>query len=563
MKQRVLASLVLIVMMFAFTTSVQAQDYSFSLDKMVVHIYWNADGTSALDYNFFFTNDAYGHAIDYVDVGMPTWNFSLSDITADVEGNSVSVSSDFQGDGSYGFAVEMGAYTIPPGGSGQVHIYIARVNGVLYESTEDPNYASAVFSPAYWTTANGNTDLTVIYHLPPGVLPEEPRWHSAPYGFPAEPETGFDADGRITYTWRNQQANGYTMYTFGADFPKTYVVSSAIQTEPVSSPSSIIYDIGDIFESLSSFGCCGLFGLLFVGAPILGAINERKRKLQYLPPKISIEGHGVKRGLTAVEAAILMEQPLDKIMQMVLFGVVKKEAATVLKQEPLTLQVNEPIPESLHGYEKDFLRAFAAADLAGRRKGLQEMTVNLVKAVGDKIKGFSRKETQAYYKNIMERAWAQIESAGTPEVKSQMYDEALEWTMLDKNYDERTRRVFTGPVFLPMWWGRYDPGYHPVSTVRAGAGTGVPSVSTGRGAPTSIPGSAFAASVVTGVQNFSSRVLGNVQSFTSGVTSRTNPMPKTSSTRSGGGSRGGGGGRSCACACACAGCACACAGGGR
>jgi len=30
------------------------------------------------------------------------------------------------------------------------------------------------------------------------------------------------------------------------------------------------------------------------------------------PPKISIEGHGIKRGLTAVEAAILMEEPLDR-----------------------------------------------------------------------------------------------------------------------------------------------------------------------------------------------------------------------------------------------------------
>jgi hypothetical protein len=259
-----------------------------------------------------------------------------------------------------------------------------------------------------------------------------------------------------------------------------------------------------------------------------------------------------------VEAAILMEQPLDKIMQMILFGVVKKEAATVIKQDPLSLQVNEPIPEGLHGYEQDFLRAFAAKNLAGRRKGLQEMTVNLVKAVGDKMKGFSRKETQAYYKNIMERAWAQIESAGTPEVKSQMYDEALEWTMLDKDYDERTRRVFTGPVFLPMWWGRYDPSYRPVSAGRTT--TSAPSLPTGRSGPTSVPGSAFAASVVTGVQNFSSRVLGNVQSFTSGVTNRTNPIPKSSSTRSGGGSRGGGG---CACACACAGCACACAGGGR
>ena len=151
------------------------------------------------------------------------------------------------------------------------------------------------------------------------------------------------------------------------------------------------------------------------------------------------------------------------------------------------------------------------------------MTVNLVNSLSEKMKGFSRKETVAYYQSIMERAWQQVEAAGTPEVKSQMYDESLEWTMLDKNYDERTRRVFTGPVFVPMWWGRYDP-----VTARSPPGqassVSIPS-SGGRGRPSSLPGSAFAASVVTGVQGFSSKVLGDVNAFTSGVTNKTNPVP--------------------------------------
>jgi len=40
-----------------------------------------------------------------------------------------------------------------------------------------------------------------------------------------------------------------------------------------------------------------------------------KTQLQYLPPKIKIEGNGIKRGLTAVEAAVLMEQPMDKVLR--------------------------------------------------------------------------------------------------------------------------------------------------------------------------------------------------------------------------------------------------------
>jgi hypothetical protein len=177
------------------------------------------------------------------------------------------------------------------------------------------------------------------------------------------------------------------------------------------------------------------------------------------------------------------------------------------------------------------------------------------------MKGFSRKETIEYYKSIMQRAWQQVETAGTPEVKSQMFEENLEWTMLDKDYDDRTRRVFTGPVFLPTWWGRYDPGYRPVSTGSLGTGGKVAAPAIGGHSGTSIPGATFAASVVTGVQGFSSRVLGDVGAFTSGITNKTNPVPVVKST--GSHSSSGGGGRSCACACACAGCACACAGGGR
>lgn len=574
-KLRLLASSVLILMMFTMVSSVAAQSYSFNLTKEVVNVYWNSDGTMALDYVFSFANDPGGHVIDFVDVGMPNGNYGdlyspptpvpapgttptpITGIYADVSGNPVSLSSDFQGTGSYGFAVDMGAYSIQPGQTGSLHVYVGQITQVLYKDTSDPaTYDSADFSPAYYTTAHGNTDLTVVFHLPPGVQSQEPRYHATQGGWPCadQPATGYDDQNRITYTWQCSTASGSTLYTFGASFPNQYVPADAVYTPP---PFDIGGFINGIMSNLSGFCCAGFFILLFVGSPILGAINSNKRKLQYLPPKIQIEGHGIKRGLTAVEAGVLMEQPLDKVMTMILFGVVKKNAATVVTRDPLKLQVASPLPDGLQDYEKDFLAAFATDDLTARRKGLQEMTVKLVNSLSEKMKGFSRKETITYYTSIMERAWQQIETAGTPEVKSQMYDESLEWTMLDKNYDERTRRVFTGPIFIPLWWGRYDPGYHPVST---GSAPSVSMPSSGGRSSASLPGSAFAASVVTGVQGFSSKILGDVKSFTSGVTNRTNPVPVVKSGRGG---FSGGGGHSCACACACAGCACACAGGGR
>jgi hypothetical protein len=546
-KLRLLAAIVLVILLFTMVSSVTAQSYTFNLSQEIVNVSWNSDGTLVLDYVFTFANDPGGHVIDFVDVGMPNGNFDMGTITADVSGNSVNISSDFQGDGPYGFSVDMGAYAIQPGQTGSVHVVVGRITQVLQKDTTDAaNYASGVFAPAYFTTAYGNNNLAVTFHLPPGVQPQEPRYHTIQGGWPCtdQPVTGYDDQNRITYTWQCSTASGSTQYTFGTSFPKQYVPAGAIYTPP---PFDISGFISGVMSNLSGFCCFGFFILMFVGAPILSAVNANKRKLQYLPPKIQIEGHGIKRGLTAVEAGILMEQPLDKVMTMILFAVVKKNAATVVTRDPLKLQLVDPQPADLRDYETDFLQAFANPDLAARRKGLQEMTVKLVNGISDKI--------ITYYQSIMERAWQQIEAAGTPEVKSQMYDESLEWTMLDRNYDERTRRVFTGPVFVPMWWGRYDPGYHPASS---GSTPSVSMPSAGGRSPVSVPGSAFAASVVTGVQGFSSKVLGDVKSFTSGVTNRTNPVPVVKSS---GGRSGSGGGHSCACACA--GCACACAGGGR
>ena len=553
MRRRFLTSLLVFLLAFGLVSSAAAQSYSFRLDKEVIHVYWNADGSQAIDYTFTFYNEPGAHVIDFVDVGTPNHSFESGQIQADVNGSPVVISSDYQGSGS-GFAVDLGSHAIQPGQSGTVHVYIGRVNDVLYHDDDDTAYASAVFLPTFFdgSFVNGDTDMTVTFHLPPGVQPDEPRWHSAPSGFPEEPQAALDSQGRVTYTWYNPSASGSSYYEFGASFPKTYVPEGEILTKPVAAPNSVDSDaLGVIFMF-----CC--IGVYFFGIPAVTAIQGNRRKLQYMPPRVALEGHGIKRGLTAVEAAILLEQPLDKIMTMILFAVVKKNAAEVTNRNPLTVQAMEPQPEGLHPYEVSFLKAFEEKAGVERQKALQATTVALVKSVSEKMRGFSRKETLDYYKSIMERAWQQVEAADTPEVQSQKIEEAMEWTMLDRDYDDRMRRSIHGPIYVPMWWGRYDPGFRPGGLGGSTARAGIPSSQGGRA---SLPGADFAASVVTGVQTFSSKVMGDLNTFTSRVTNATNPPPKPaagSSHRSGGGKSGG-----CACACACAGCACACAGGGR
>jgi hypothetical protein len=592
MKRRGLGSILTILLcstLLAVTVSrasAQNQQYHFSVDKEVVNVYWNADGTLSLDYVWTFTNQPGAHVLDFVDVGMPNGNFDIygppptaaptesplpqptatpanprvgdsKQFYAEANGNQVSVTSDYQGDGSSGFSVDMGAYAIQPGQTGTVHVYAGGIRGVLYTDDTDSTYASAVFSPTWFGSqfVTGSTDLTVVYHLPPGVRSTEPRWHEAPKGFPSEPQTDLDRDGRITYTWQNANASGSKQYFFGASFPKTYV---PLATVSGTTPSAVISVSSFSFDFGNFFGCSALL-FFFVGIPALMYRAITFKKLDYMPPKVSIEGRGIKRGLTAVEAAILMEQPLDKVLTMILFGVLKKGGAQVVTRDPLELSFPKDTPASLYPYETDFILVFMEKDMF-RRDLLSQILVNLVKSVSEKMKGFSRKETVDYYKSIMEDAWKQVEASDTPEVKSEDLNNNLEWMMLDKNYDDRSRRSFHGPIYVPTWWDRYDPTYRPSAPTSAGHSVSAP-ISSGNRA---LPGADFAASVVSGVQTFSTKIIGNVGTFTDRISNITNPPPPVSRSSSGGRSGGhsSGGGHS-SCACACAGCACACAGGGR
>lgn len=565
------ALLFILAALLCLPTPTFAQEYSFSLDQEVVDVWINQDGSASLEYWFTFTCDAGAHPIDVVDVGLPNGNYALSGIRGDVDGEPIDrVDGDYQGAGGYGVAVWLGGATIEPGQSGTVHVVVDRVGGVVYPNSEDAEYADTQFSPTWFGSqyVHGTTDLTVRFHLPPGVQSEEPRWYRSPSGWPQEqPDTALDADGRVLYTWRNATAEPDRQYTFGASFPRQYVAEDAIQKPPEQSPPQEPSAAAPFGAALTSvLGCCcnpvSIVFAVIVGVLALSVWGQRQRKMQYLPPSMKVEGVGIKRGLTAVEAAILLETPLDKALTMVLFGLLKKRAVTVLEDDPLKIQINEPRPENLHPYEVEFLEA-VKTDGTLSEKQLQELMVNLVKGVNNKMKGFSRKESMAYYRDIVRRAWQEVEGAETPEVRAQRFDEQLEWTMLDDDFERRTGRTFdTGPIFVPVWWNNYRPWARTATSQPAPApsstGGGVrPSGPVSR--PT-LPGAAFAATLVRGVENTAGRIVGNVTGFTGRVTQVTNPPPKPSAS-----GRSSGGGRSCACACACAcaGCACACAGGGR
>lgn len=552
------ALLTLVILLSLSIQPVFAQTYFFSVPTEKVDVYANPDGSFSIDYYYRFQNSTSADPIDIVDIGLPTKDYDLSSITATIDNQPVELiqPSEYI---EVGVEIHLGSYAIQPGDSGELRVSVGKVDRILFKAKteESEPYASFQFQPNFFGKdyVSGKTDLTVTLYLPPGLTENEPRWFT-PQNWPGaqDPQSGFDEKNRVFYRWTTTNGDISAQYVFGAAFPARLVPEAALLTEV---PFRL--DADAICPSLFCLGFIG-FIVFAVWAAITG---ERKRRLQYLPPKVSIEGNGIKRGLSAVEAALLIQQPMDKVLTMILFSVIKKGVATVVSRNPMKLDIAEQLPEDLRSYELNFLEAMKERTPAQQRRALQTMMIDLVKSVSEKMRGFSRKETMDYYQDIMKKAWQQVEQAQTPEMKMQMFDDAMDWTMLDRRFDDHTREVFgPQPVILPMWWGRFDP------TVGHAGSSSTPSVASAGNSPPqgvslpNLPGSSMAASMVAGMQSFASGVVGDVAGFTGGVTEKTNPAPVSTSSGSRGGG-GGGGGHSCACACACAGCACACAGGGR
>jgi hypothetical protein len=567
MKNKIGSLIFSLFLLVSIISPVLAQDYFFEVPEQEINVFIEPDGSTTIEYYYLFQNAAGAHIIDYVDIGMPgNSTYSLGDITATIDGQTI---TDIQ-DSEYvdGIALGLGANAIPAGSSGIVYMRAENVRNQFYFASvdEEEEYTSMRFQPNYFSSdfVGGTSEMTITFYLPQGLTDQESIWFS-PKNWPGDevPASIIDEENRILYQWSYSEASASKKYEFGVAFPARFIPTETINTE-----QTVTFNPSDVFGALIPITCCGGSAGILALVIYFAAKSAKKRKLKYLPPKIAIEGHGIKRGLTSVEAAILLEQPMDKILTMILFSVLKKDAGEVISRDPLKIKVEDKLPEGLRDYETIFLNSFKETKSAARRKQLQDMMVALVKSVSTKMKGFSRKETVKYYEEIINKAWEQVEKAETPEVRAEKYSDAVDWTMLDRDYDQRTRRVFgSGPVYMPYWWWRADPTISRTSTGRSVGGSATRGsksfVPSGGKSKTitlpRLPGSNAAASLTNTVTAFSAGVVGNLTSFTSGVTNKTNPLPKTSSISRSGRS----GGSSCACACACAGCACACAGGGR
>ncbi|MCD4734154.1 hypothetical protein K8R78_07965 [bacterium] len=591
--------------------------YYFELPRMVATVAINPAGDCDIYYELTFANRSWSQPVDVVDIGLPNdgwdittaaaWQTSpMSEFPAPVRNEEYEAALAQTGDEAH--TLEQEAIT-QYGQQCQTNDSLVTLNSInnseyvegvevwldeplyedeaatlffqiktyhfIYPDDDNDDYASVEFAPTWFGSefVSGNKDLTVKIVFPPGVTPEETIYHGREYDYWTT--IGEGESEQIVFVWNDPYAGtGYQADNVGVSFPRKYLADDAVYV-----PSALEeFFVGlwmfivDIFEM---FGYCILPIGFFIISALASFFGRRRRRMRYLPPSASVEGIGIKRGLTAVEAAVVMELKLDRILNMIMFGLIRKGRIEVTDQKPLKLR-RLPVAGSvgaaaatpkLYTYELKFLEALDNSSGKLAKGKLRTLFVSLISAVNKKLKGFSRKETREYYRAIVEKAWKQVEAGENGEIKMEAWDRELEWVLIDKDFNGRTRRAF-GDLYVPYphWWGRYYPSYGGGGSFGGGGSVGTGGGSGGGSAPgrlPHLPGSQFANDLANGASGFAGGILGDVSSFTGSVTSSTNPVPVSSSS---GGYRGGsssGGGSSCACACACAGCACACAGGGR
>ena len=456
---------------------------------------------------------------------------------------------------------------------------------------EEVEFVGFEFSPNYFGKkyVSGTTDYSFTIAFPAGVSGGRVYYYS-PQNWPgaAEPDAWITEEGRVVYNWAYDAANIYSEYTFGGKYPKSILTSTANIVIPSSTSGSS--SSGDEWWE-------PILGVLICIVPIIGFVfwfihkivqavkgtsgsSAPRTTRSYLPPEIKSDGEGIKRGLTAVEAAILLEVDLERVISMILYGLSKKEVIEVVSQDPLEVKVKDPLPDSLYEYERSFIEALQKPQLSEKRKAMRDTMHRLILSVTKKMEGFSVKETREYYQSICDKAWSQVEAAETPEMKSQLLGDNFGWAMLEEEPEKKIEQTFSGYDMLPpTWWWRVDPGYRRSSppvmhssgpSVDSGSSSGGSEKRSSGGSTTSskpsmmpvLPGAMFARSITNAARSLGTSTVGNMTQFKSSVKNRTNPAPaSTYRGSSGGGSSSGG--SSCACACACASCACACAGGGR
>jgi hypothetical protein len=532
------AFLVIIIVVLAcisFIPQVDSQrQYFFGQEWAKVWI--RPDGSIDLFYNISLTLDV-GQEINWISIGQPKGDFTIGS-AEDQFGNTLEW-SDISSGSDYKIRVNLDS----PLQAGQTIWFtlLTNVAHMIYVDETNPGNDGMQFTLS-WFSEVGIEDARVLIVLPPGITESEVKtdslfWNNIQY-----------EDERLAVYWEKQNLLPDERFSVGVSYPKQEGWTSFTETP----------------DDLGSFWPLLIFGVIGV---VLVYIFFISRKKPYKKPTIGIECLGVVRGLTAVEASYLLDLKPPQIVTEILYSVLKKRAVWVENTSPsLNFRILEPFlnktgttDNPLRYYEIDFLNAIKDDGSLDEEK-LASTIMFVQSTVEEKLKGYCRRDTVDYYRKIVEKAWSQVEAAGTGELTSKAYDEQLLWLFLDPKASDRTQTVFSNRVFEPdpIWfWYWYSYRYYsPNPTYKPNIG--IPSQ--GQKPPT-IPGADFANNIATAIEKSANNFVANMEKFANSIIPA-GPKQKSSNQPVQQKAKCVCACATCACACACVSCACACAGGG-
>ncbi len=556
-----LAVLLLAMLLLSLRGPVYAQNYSFAVPELLMQVYVQPDGSTQIIYDITFEN--FGSTIDIVDIGTPHSNYNISTMSASIDGVALTDirKSEYV---NPGVEVHLAGKAIPTGGKGTLHFEMTMPEMIFSDTTNKEN-ASLQITPTWFDSSlvRGTGTIEIRITMLEGIQLDEVLYQDVPFT-----DKGTE-NGRVVAVWRYENVSATKAYRVGVSFPQRGLTNIT----KVSTWDLFTRWLGQFMGGIGSIiGFCFPMAVpvFIIWSIVRGAIKASKPN--YLPPIAQVEGGGIKRGLTAPEAAVILELPLTKVLMLVIFGLLEKGLVRKVKgtgslTEALTVEIAEPYRTDLkdadaraqyrrsvaqkqgtviHNYEDAFL------DLIQENPGKPVKNLNVVKPMqklvdiaAAKMQGFDLSDTRDYYRRVIERAMQQAAALGDIEQRQQYLDKYGSWVMLDKDY----RSVMT--VGNYNYWPIWARQTHAVGTGAAGATTARPAAaSSGRPAPKfGDVASSFAGWAETTMGGMAAAIM---------PTSLQKPAPVTRTSSSSGGFR-----SSCACACAGCACACACAGGGR
>ncbi len=611
-----------IIFIASTTTNVNAYTYSFDVDYMKTNVYIELDGSITIEYWINFTCDSWADPINVVDIGFPTADYDLSSVKAkiggyDIPSQRIQVSKEI----NIGVEILLTGHFIYPGESEQLYV-IGNNPNMIFGDYENESLASVEFSPTWFSSSFCPTYeyLEVNFYFPPNFTNgNEVKWHYREYD--SYSFTEIEGTDYLIYTWTETDVP-MQQYTYGVSFPRDavdvsigwtadprvvlFIISILLTISIIglivgfsyltyryiknykkkyypprkrSNPGDLvciffmIFFIGAIFYFIL-WGAFGdiifillFFGVIIAGFGMIGYLIYKlisRFRLPYQKPEIKIESVGVNKNLTVVEAAIIKNTPLNKVLFLIIFGLIRTGHLKVIETDPLKFEVMSIKGiGKMRSYQQKFLKAVETEGpekSTVKRRKLETLLVDLIKATYKKMRGYELDATTYYYDNMINQAWETIKKMPN-EIEFEDIEDEYDWIVLDDLFEKRSERYLSHRYYVhyPYWYPRYYwyhyywPRHH-YYTYHPGR-----SISANILPKQHINIHTFSDSIVRGIENVSNTIVKNFTNFAESIVNTVAP-PRPRST-GGRGGRGGVGG--CACACACAGCACACAGGGR